>query len=78
MKNIIALDIGGTSIKSAIVKSNGNFFKNSCKLLKIDSTRDKEYIISKFTYPIKKSLNFIAGSIKTKSLFSSKIFLLFK
>ena len=41
MKNIIALDIGGTSIKSAIVKSNGNFFKNSCKLLKIDSTRDK-------------------------------------
>ena len=59
MKNIIALDIGGTSIKSAIVKSNGIFFKNSCKLLKIDSTRDKEYIINKFTYPIKKSLNLL-------------------
>ena len=59
MKNIIALDIGGTSIKSAIVKSNGNFFKNSCRLLKIDSTRDKEYIINKFTFSIKKSLNLL-------------------
>ena len=64
MKNIIALDIGGTSIKSAIVKSNGNFFKNSCKLLKIDSTRDKEYIIDKFTYPIKKSIDLLSKKNK--------------
>ena len=53
MKNIIALDIGGTSIKSGIVKSNGKFYKNSCKVIKIDSTKDKEYIINKFTSPIK-------------------------
>ena len=28
-KNFITLDIGGTSIKSAIVKSDGTFDKNS-------------------------------------------------
>ena len=59
MKNIIALDIGGTSIKSGIVKSNGKFYKNSCKVIKIDSTKDKEYIINKFTSPIKKSINLL-------------------
>ena len=42
MKNVIALDIGGTSIKSAIVNSNGIFLENSCKLISIDSNK-KQY-----------------------------------
>ena len=43
MKNIIALDIGGTSIKSAIIKSNGSFLENSCKISEIDSNQNKDY-----------------------------------
>ena len=65
MKNIIALDIGGTSIKSGIVKSNGKFYKSSCKVIEIDSTKDKEYIINKFTSPIKESLNLLSKTNKT-------------
>ena len=41
MKNIIALDIGGTSIKSAIIKSDGSFLENSCKISEIDSSQNK-------------------------------------
>ena len=62
MKNIIALDIGGTSIKSAIVKSNGSFFKNSYKITDIDSNKHKEYIFNKFTQPIKQSIDQLAKS----------------
>ena len=59
MKNVIALDIGGTSIKFAIVNSNGVFLENSCKIISIDSSKDKEYILNKFTYPIKESINLL-------------------
>ena len=49
MKNVIALDIGGTSIKFAIVNSNGIFLENSCKIISIDSSKDKEYIFNKLS-----------------------------
>ena len=59
MKNIIALDIGGTSIKSAIIKSNGSFLENSCKISEIDSNQNKDYIINKFIFPIKQSIQYL-------------------
>ena len=59
MKNVIALDIGGTSIKSAIVNSNGIFLENSYKLISIDSNKDKDYILNKFTQPIKEYIKLL-------------------
>ena len=59
-KNFITLDIGGTSIKSAIVKSDGTFDKNSYKLTYIDSTKNKDYIVQKFIEPIKEKINFLS------------------
>ena len=56
MKNIIALDIGGTSIKSAVIKSNGSFLENSCKISEIDSKQNKDYIIDRFILPIQQSI----------------------
>ena len=59
MRNIIALDIGGTSIKYAIVQSNGIFLENSCKITEINSSLDKDYIINKFIFPINKSIEYL-------------------
>ena len=59
MKNIIALDIGGTSIKSAIVQSNGLFLEDSCKIIEINSSLNKDYIINKFIFPINKSIEYL-------------------
>ena len=59
MKNVIALDIGGTSIKSAIVNSNGIFLENSCNIISIDSNKDKDYILNKFIHPIKENIKLL-------------------
>ena len=59
MKNIIALDIGGTSIKSAIVNSNGIFLENSCNIISINSNKDRDYILNKFIHPIKENIKLL-------------------
>jgi len=59
INNYICLDIGGTSIKSAIINSNNYMIKNTYKKTSIDSNKDKEYIINKFIQPIKKNINYL-------------------
>ena len=58
-KNYICLDIGGTSIKSAIINSNNYIIKNTYNKKNLDSTRDKNYIIKNFIYPIKKNIEYL-------------------
>ena len=62
MKHIISLDIGGTSIKSAIVNSSGEFFNNSYKITTLDTSKDKDYIIDKFKHTIKEKIDILSKS----------------
>ena len=59
INNYICLDIGGTSIKSAIIDSKNLLIKNTYNKNYIDSNKDKEYILNKFIQPIKKNMNYL-------------------
>lgn len=59
IKNYICLDIGGTSIKSAIVNSKNIIVKNTYNKKSLNSKREKEYILRQFIQPIKKNINYL-------------------
>ena len=57
LKNVISLDIGGSSIKSAVINSNNHIIENTYEVISLDSSRDKEYILNKFIEPITSKIN---------------------
>ena len=52
IKNFICIDIGGSSIKSAIINSKKNIIKNTYTNKSLDSGREKKYILKKFAVSI--------------------------
>lgn len=56
---VICLDVGGTSIKSAIVDSNGLLYDETYKLIKIDTQGEKDYIIGVFTSLINAYIDYL-------------------
>ena len=67
ISNYICLDIGGTSIKSAIINSKSYMIKSTYQKTYIDSNKHKEYIIKKFIQPIKKNINYLSRNNKKLS-----------
>lgn len=59
LKNVISLDIGGSSIKSAVINSNNHIIENTYEVISLDSSRDKEYILNKFIKPITSKINYL-------------------
>jgi glucokinase len=55
----ICLDVGGTSIKSAIVDSNGLLYDETYKLIKIDTQGEKDYIVGVFTSLINAYIDYL-------------------
>jgi glucokinase len=55
----ICLDVGGTSIKSAIVDSNGLLYDDTYKLIKIDTQGNKDYITNAFISLINAYLDYL-------------------
>jgi len=59
LKNFICLDIGGSSIKSAIINSKNIIIKNTYDKKSLDSSKEKEYILKRFIQPIKKNMSYL-------------------
>lgn len=59
LKNVISLDIGGSSIKSAVINSNNHIIENTYEVISLDSSRDKEYILNKFIELITSKINYL-------------------
>jgi glucokinase len=55
----ICLDVGGTSIKSAIVDSHGNILEETYKILAINTQGTKEYIIGVFSSLISAYIDYL-------------------
>jgi glucokinase len=55
----ICLDVGGTSIKSAIVLSNGVLLDKTFKIVSVNTKGSKEYIITAFISIIKAYIDFL-------------------
>ena len=64
IKNFICIDIGGSSIKSAIINSKKNIIKNTYTNKSLDSGREKKYILKKFIQPIKNNINYLKKNNK--------------
>ena len=64
LKNFICLDIGGSSIKSAIINSNNNIIENTYKNKSLDSNKEKTYILKKFIQPIKNNMSYLKKNKK--------------
>ncbi|MHA1833890.1 MAG: ROK family protein [Candidatus Baldrarchaeia archaeon] len=62
MKNALAIDVGGTYLKSAIITSHGTLLKNTFRRVPINSQGTAEEIIQTFVNVINSALN------KAKSL----------
>ena len=58
-KYAICLDVGGTSIKSAIVDSTGNLYDETYKLANVNTNGSKDYIINVFTLIIKEHTDYL-------------------
>ena len=63
-KYAICLDVGGTSIKSAIVDSGGNLYDETYKLTNVNTNCSKDYIINIFTSIIREHTEYL----KSKAL----------
>ena len=59
LKNFICLDIGGSSIKSAIINSKNIIIRNTYDKKSLDSSKEKEYILKRFIQPIKKNMSYL-------------------
>jgi glucokinase len=64
IKYAICMDVGGTSIKSAIIDSDGTLYNETYKLVNINTQGNKDYIISVFTSLINAYIDYL----KFKSL----------
>ena len=60
-KYAICLDVGGTSIKSAIVDSNGILYDETYKLININTNGPKDYIIDMFTSIIREHIDYLTS-----------------
>jgi len=64
LKNFICLDIGGSSIKSAIINSKNIIIRNTYDKKSLDSSKEKEYILKRFIQPIKKNMSYLKKNKK--------------